>query len=111
MVFAEMERRFGVNSQRLEEIYRNHLIQGWNGEELPTNEQIHQLSLIETLLDAGLSMDKVKLYLRLRERGDAGRTDRVRVLRQQRCTLLQTIHKYQKSLDEIDFLIYEDQKK
>lgn len=111
MVFAEMERQFGIDSQRLEEICRQRLIQGWNGEELPTNEQIHQLSLIETLLDAGLSMDKVKRYLQLRNRGDAGRADRVRVLRQQRCALLQTIHAYQKSLDEIDFLIYEDQQR
>ena len=58
-----------------------------------------------TLQKAGFDMDSLKRYFSRSDQSDADRQEKLRLLRKQRCQLLDEIHGKQQSLDGLDYLI------
>ena len=77
---------------------------------LPVGSDGHRLCLIRTLLEAGMDLPTLRRYLALEDAGESTGEERVRLLRQQRCRLLEDIHRRQKLLDCLDYMIHEAKK-
>lgn len=73
-------------------------------EELDDSE-LERLSTMCTLYDSGLSIEDIKRFLILNREGK--RTEQIKLLNLCRHNLLDEIHKKQKSLDSLDYIIYE----
>lgn len=65
---------------------------------------IRRIGLINKLFKLGMSVDEVKNY------HAADKESQLRILRKQRCLLLDEIHDKQQLLDEVDYLIEEKKK-
>lgn len=61
--------------------------------------------IAENMAYAGCDEDTIRRYLRLQTNGETDES--LRLLSQQRCKLLKTIHSHQKMLDALDYLIYQ----
>lgn len=70
-------------------------------------KDIERLSLIMSLKKVGLHIEAILQYLYLTKDGEQTVNERLCILSKQRQELMDQIHKYQKSLDCLDFLIYE----
>lgn len=70
------------------------------------DSDIQHLGIIDTLLEAGFTPVEAKGYFDA-ETFENGKTQQIRMLRQKRKLLLDTIHSKQKALDHIDFIIWE----
>ncbi len=66
---------------------------------------LKRLILYGTLYDSGLSLGDIKRFLILNNDGKS--TEQIRLLNLYRQNLLDEIHKKQKSLDCLDYIIYE----
>lgn len=74
-----------------------------------TDKDIGRLGLIHTLLEAGFPGPVVKRYLDLLDVGEPGHLERARILKTQRAALLEHIHEKQRVLDQVDYLIWEQE--
>lgn len=70
-------------------------------------KDIERLSLIMSLKKVGLHIEAILQYLKLTKVGKETANERVCILDKQRQELMDQIHKYQKNLDCLDYLIYE----
>lgn len=70
-------------------------------------KDIQRLSFILTLKNAGLQMETIFKYIQLTEQGNQTTYQRIQILKKERCQLLDKIHHCQKSIDSLDYLIYE----
>lgn len=61
--------------------------------------------MIHSLLKAGFDIDLLKKYFSLPAHDEADKKEKIRLLRKQRCRLLDEIHGKQQSLDELDYII------
>lgn len=81
-----------------------------NGSYEYVSENFKNLGLIDTLLNAGFLFDEVKNYLNLIK--TTGRyNEQIYLLKKQRRNLLNDIHRKQKLLDNLDFIIWKIKKK
>lgn len=74
------------------------------------DENIMQLSMILTLHDAGFDYPEIAKYMRLFLQGDVTKSERMRILKQQRDRTLDKIHFQERCLDRLDYLRYQIQK-
>lgn len=71
------------------------------------DEAILQLSMVLTLHDAGFDYPEIAKYMRLFLQGDATKSERMRILKQQRDRTLDKIHFQERCLDRLDYLRYQ----
>ena len=74
------------------------------------DEDIHRLSTIMTLHDAGFSNEEVKNYMRLLLEGENTEQERLAMISRHRDSTLDKIHFKQAQLDRLDYLKYKIQK-
>ena len=76
-----------------------------------SEEDIEKLSLIMTLQDIGFDKKEIKTWLRLQQDDKNSCAACLKMLNKLRSETLDTIHLKEKTLDRIDFLRYELQRK
>lgn len=72
-----------------------------------TEAEIRRAGLIHFLLSTGMNTEDLKKYLRLCDGKEKNTKEQIRMLRKQRCLLLDDIHCKQQVLDELDYMIVE----
>lgn len=73
-------------------------------------EDFEQLGLVNTLFSAGFTPEEIKKYLTLTAKTGTDE-QQIRMLKKQRRLLLDGIHKQQKILDSLDFMIWDKRAK
>lgn len=109
MTLTEAQKRFGVSLSLLKQYVSFGFIKPCEstygaGEYRETD--FNRLGLIDVLLSAGFSTEETRKYLDLTENEETDE-EQIRMLRKYRRVLLNDIHKKQKTLDQLDFLIWE----
>lgn len=108
MTLQEAAARFQVNIEKLEFYERNGLLECShfiNGAPDYTEDELRRVGLIHSLMKAGFDIDSLKKYFSLPAHDGADKKEKIRLLRKQRCRLLDEIHGKQQSLDELDYMI------
>ncbi|MCM1532813.1 MAG: MerR family transcriptional regulator [Ruminococcus flavefaciens] len=111
MTLIEACKRFGLDEKKLAYYEENGLLCGAEHEGITDYDEheIQNVSLIQFLFAAGLTVEEVKIYMRLeKDHEDADR--RVAILRKYRCRLLDETHEKQKMIDRIDYTVHEIKK-
>jgi Predicted transcriptional regulators len=72
-----------------------------------TEGLLEDVGLIGILLEAGAPVSALREYLSRAARNGVSREEKLRFLRAQRGRLLESIHARQKSLDQLDYIIFE----
>ena len=75
-----------------------------------TEDELHKVGIIHSLLKSGMEVKVLQRYLQLLHRKIESKDEQIRILRMQRCKLLDEIHDKQQSLDELDYMIDEIRK-
>lgn len=109
MTLSEAEKKFGLSRSILEKYVSLDLIRGNGMINEYRDEDFESLGLVDTLLGAGFTPEETKKYLLLTERKGTGR-QQISMLKSQRRLLLDDIHKKQKFLDHLDYMIWEKKK-
>lgn len=108
MTLKEASERFCISMERLIFYEENRLIiceTLVDGVPDYTEEELHKASIIHDLLEAGMGMDVLREYMRLLRKRTASKTERIKILRKQRCELMEEIHRKQQCLDRIDYMV------
>ncbi len=110
MTLNEASRRFHISMEKLKSYEENDLLEHQtlaDGTFDYTETELRRVGLIHSLLKSGMNMDILKRYLKLLDGKTGNKEEQIRILRKQRCKLLDDIHDKQQTLDEIDFMIRE----
>ncbi|MCD8214320.1 MAG: hypothetical protein LUC97_01540 [Clostridiales bacterium] len=102
MGIGEISRRYSIDIEKLRIFEDNKLIaftESFNDEDL------NRLGDICSLYDSGLSAEEIKMFMTVYDNADKDRC--IKFLTVCRNNLLEEIHKKQKCLDNLDFMIYE----
>jgi hypothetical protein len=67
-------------------------------------QQNREEALLQNLEDAGCASDTIELFMQKHEQSKL--SEQLKILSKQRCVLLDDVHKSQKKLDCLDYLIY-----
>lgn len=113
MTLKEASERFCISIERLTYYEGNGLIMYETlVNDVPdyTEEELHKVSMIHDLLEAGMGMDILQKYLQLLRKKTADKTEQIRILRKQRCELMEEIHHKQQCLDRLDYMVDEIRK-
>lgn len=113
MTLKEASERFCISMERLIYYEKNRLILYTalvDGAPDYTEAELHKVNIIHDLLEAGMGMDILQEYLQLLRRGGADKTEQIRILRKQRCELMEEIHHKQQCLDRLDYMVDEIRK-
>lgn len=113
MTLKEASERFCISMERLTYYEENGLIMYEtlvDGAPDYTEEELHKVSIIRDLLEAGMGVDVVQEYLKLLRKKNVGKTEQIRILRKQRCELMEEIHHKQQCLDRLDYMVDEIRK-
>lgn len=108
VTLQEASVRFQINMEKLDLYEKNGLLECGrliNGVPDYTDDELRRVGLIHSLLKAGFDMDSLKRYFSRSDQSDADKQEKLRLLRKQRCKLLEEIHGKQQSLDELDYMI------
>lgn len=110
MTLNEASERFHISIEKLKSYEENGLLEHQtlaDGTFDYTETELRRIGLIHSLLKSGMNMEVLKKYLRLLNDKTASKEDQIRILRKQRCRLLDDIHDKQQALDELDYMIRE----
>lgn len=110
MALNEASEQFQISANKLREYEANGLLgDTTRTEELSDHSEqfIRRVCLISFLLKSGVERDSLKNYLRMLNGKTESRKEQLRMLRKQRCKLLNEIHDKQQILDKPDYLIRE----
>lgn len=113
MTLKEASERFCISMERLTYYEENRLIMYEtlvDGVSDYTEEELHKVSMIRDLLEAGMEVDVVQEYLQLLRKKNEGKAEQIRILRKQRCELMEEIHHKQQCLDRLDYMVDEIRK-
>lgn len=113
MTLIEASKRFQISIEKLTYYEENGLIMCEafvNGVPDYTEDELHKVGIIHSLLKAGMDITLLRRYLQLLCRKMENKDEQVRILRKQRYQLLEEIHRKQQSLDELDYMIEEIRK-
>lgn len=113
MTLNEACRRFHISMEKLKVYEENELLEYKtlaDGTFDYAETELRRLGLIHSLLKSGMDMEVLKKYLRLLNDKTANKEEQLRILRKQRCKLLDDIHDKQQTLDELDYMILEVKK-
>lgn len=111
MTLNEASEKFSIDIEKLEFYQDNKLLECEkyvDGVPDYTENELRKVGIIHSLQKAGLDVPQIRQYLTLTS-GDRNE-EKVRILRKQRCKLLEEIHSKQQSLDELDYMINETRK-
>ncbi len=114
MTLKEASERFCIGMERLTYYEENRLIVYEtlvDGVPDYTEEELHKVSIIRDLLEAGMVVGAVQEYLQLLRKKNAGKTEQIRLLRKQRFELMEEIHHKQQCLDRLDYMVGEIRKR
>lgn len=109
MTLKEAEKKFDLPQNTLKKYVALGLIRKVGMMETDDNYQeddFERLGLIDTLLSAGFTPEETKKYLLLTENLGADE-EQIYMLKKQRRSLLDDIHKKQQLLDSLDFMIWD----
>lgn len=101
MTIDELSERYNIEVGKLKYFAENHLIeteQSYNGEDEK------RLSVMCTLYETGLNAGEIKQFLLFGSENN--RAEQIRLLNMHRSDLLEDIHARQKSLDQLDYMLY-----
>lgn len=110
MTLDEASRQFHISMEKLKIYEENKLLEHQtlaDGTFDYTETELRRIGLIHSLLKSGMDMEVLKKYLRLLDDKTGSKEEQVRILRKQRCRLLEDIHDKQQALDELDYMIIE----
>lgn len=102
LTIDELSIRYKIDIDKLRAFEKNGLITTL--EEFDDSE-LKRLSTMCTLYDSGLSIEDIKRFLIFNRDGESA--EQIKLLNLCRHELLDEIHKKQKSLDSLDYIIYE----
>lgn len=102
MTINELSLCYKIDIEKLKKFEDNGLITSLD--EFDENG-LKRLCKMCTLYDSGLSMEEIKLFLKFSKGNN--KAEQVKILSAKRQKILDDIHKKQKSLDNIDYFIYE----
>lgn len=108
MTINEASKRFHISIDKMKSYEDKGLLEHTTLEDGTfdyTEEEIGRVGVICSLLKSGMDPRDLKKYLRGEDK-----EEQIRILRKQRCELLDNIHDKQQVLDEIDYLIREMRK-
>lgn len=114
MTLKEASERFCISMERLTCYEENRLIIHEalvDGIPDYTEEELHKVSMIHDLLEAGMEVDVLQEYLQLLRKKTADKEEQIRILRKQRCELVEEIHHKQQCLDRLDYMVDEIRKR
>lgn len=110
MTLSEASKRFRISAEKLKTYEENELLEQRtlaDGTVDYTEAELRRIGLIHSLLKSGMDMESLRKYLRLSGDKVGDREEQIRILRKQRCKLLDDIHDMQQALDELDYMIME----
>lgn len=113
MTLKEASERFCISMEKLIYYEENRLIMYEtfvDGVPDYTEEELHKVSMIRDLLEAGMRVDVVQEYLQLFRKKNESKAEQIRILRKQRCKLMEEIHHKQQCLDRLDYMVDEIRK-
>lgn len=113
MTLKEAEKKFDLPQKTLKKYVALGFIRKVGMMETDDNYQednFERLGLIDTLLSAGFTPEETKRYLLLTENLGADE-EQINMLKKQRRSLLDDIHKKQQLLDSLDFMIWDKKSK
>lgn len=113
MTLKEASRRFQVSMEQLTCYEQNELIiceAFVDGIPDYTECELRKIGIIHSLLKAGMDISVLQRYLQLLRKKTESKEEQIKILRKQRCILLEEIHCKQQSLDELDYMINEIKK-
>lgn len=113
MTLNEASKRFHICMEKLKTYEEHHLLEHQtlaDGTFDYTETELRRVGLIHSLLKSGMDMEALKKYLRLLNDQTGSKEEQIRILRKQRCQLLDDIHDKQQALDELDYMIREAKK-
>lgn len=110
MTLSEAQKRFTLPLYKLEEYVAFGFIRRTEnrqeGEPEYREDDFYRLGLVGLLLSVGFTQAEVIHYLKLTEQTET-KDEQIRMLRKRRRELLDSIHKQQQLLDNLDYLIVE----
>lgn len=112
LTLQDASKMFGIPVDTLQQYEKNGFLQGMVKDSKAGNyeeDDFKQLGLVHFLLNAGFTQKEVRKYLELIKNNETGE-EQIRMLRKQRCELLDGIHEKQQMLDQIDYMIWEKKK-
>lgn len=78
-----------------------------SGEKIYEEKDIQKLSFLMTLKNVGMSIQDMKQYIQYISEGDSTLSQRIDILTRYRQTLLEKSHTCYKSIDILDYFIYQ----
>ena len=108
MTLTEASTHFSISIEKLKNYEKNGLLscKGFvNGMPDYTEQELKKVGIIHSLYKANVDIETIRRYLQLLNGGTDSKTERIQILRRQRCELLEKIHVTQQSLDELDYMI------
>ena len=106
MTLQEAEKRSGLPYSVLERFISLGIIRKSSMPDEYQEKDFERLGLADILLNAGFSAEDIQKYFQLEESGDADE-QQIGMLRKRRRLLLDDIHKNQRLLDSLDYIILE----
>lgn len=110
MNIQEASSRFHISMEKIRFYEESGLLESQpssDGTAQYTETELRRIGIIHSLLKAGFDLEMLKKYLRLLDSEYSDKEQQVKILRKQRCILLNDIHDKQQSLDELDYMINE----
>lgn len=110
MTAEEVSRNYHISADKIKYYEENGLLEHNvlpDGKIEYTEQQIRCAGLIHSLINTGLDMEKIKEFMKLFYSDESDTREQIQILRKQRVLLLDEIHKKQRSLDELDYMIDE----
>lgn len=110
MTIEEASEHFGISIDKLH-LYENQGLfdchKGANGYVEYTDDLIDYIGIIDVLTDAGAEIETLRSFMRGLMQSSITKEEKLRYLRAQRQKLLNTIHLKQRSLDQLDYIIFD----
>lgn len=113
MTLNEASKRFHISMEKLKAYEEGGLLEHQtlaDGTFDYTETELRRIGLIHSLLKSGMDMEALKRYLCLLDDKTGSKEEQIRILRKQRCQLLDEIHDKQQTLDELDYMIQKAKK-
>ncbi len=113
MTLNEVSEKFRIDIEKLKFYEDNRLLEfnsSTNGIPDYTENELRRIGIIHSLQKAGADIPLIRQYLTLTNDSADQKEEKIRILRKQRCKLLEEIHSKQQSLDELDYMISEIRK-
>lgn len=100
MTIDEISIRYNIDVNKLRFFEQNELIA-----DLSNDQNLKQLAFLCTLYNSGLDIKEIKRFISFYR--DKNQAEQIKLLSTKRQNLLDEIHKKQKSIDDLDYIIYE----